>query len=235
MSNLITFSSSDIEAIEIFPPVPAGKVIPDWYKNTPVEVPEISEYTKPHTPTVKRCIPVLDYLTSGYIIRATYEVQIKKFVDEDKFNSFDYRCRNTDIHIGKHPWHQAHFEINGEKSHYLKVNQPWKIKTPPGYSCLFYDPYYEMRSTFSLFPGIVDTDFHDEPVGLVGMVKESEFTIKPGDPLVVVFPFKREDWKMNVVPSTQEKEWADSSFKYRLNTCWSGIYQKLFHQKKSYK
>jgi hypothetical protein len=92
-----------------------------------------------------------------------------------------------------------------------------------------------MRSTFDIFPGIVDTDVHDEPIGLVGLVKESDFIIRPGDPLVVVFPFKREDWKMDIKASTLKEDWSASSFKYRLSTYWAGFYQKMFHHKKSYK
>lgn len=236
MTQLITFSTSDLEAIDMFPPVPAGKIIPEWYKDTPIEVPEIPPYTKPHTPTIKRCVPVLDYMTTGYVIRATYEIQVKEYVDEKFITGFDYRCRNTDKHVGKHPWHQAQFKAeDGKKHHYLKINQPWHIKTPPGYSCMLFDPYYRFRKEFSIFPGVVDTDKHDEPIGLVSLVKEKSFTISPGDPLVVVFPFKREDWQMNIKHVSLDEQWARSSYKYRLSTYWAGIYATLFHSKKTYR
>jgi hypothetical protein len=91
MTNLITFSTSDLEAIDMFPPVPAGKIIPEWYKDTPIEIPEIEPYTKPHTPTIKRCVPVLDYMTTGYVIRATYEIQVKEYVDENKLMIDDFK------------------------------------------------------------------------------------------------------------------------------------------------
>ena len=234
MKNIITFSASDADTIEMFPPVPAGKLIPEWYKDTPIELPKIDPYTKLNTPSIKRCVPVLDYLTTGYIIRATYEVQIKEYIDSKLFVGFDYRSRNTELHVGKHPWHQAQFNAgDGRKHHYLKINQPWHIRTPPGYSCMLFDPYYRFRKEYSFFPGVVDTDKHDEPIGLVGLIKEKEFTISPGDPLVVVFPFKREDWQMTI--KQQKDEWSKSSFKYRLNTYWSGLYASLFHSKKSYR
>lgn len=235
MTNLITFSTSDREVAELFPVIPASKLIPDWYKDTPVEIPEIVPFTKPHTPTVKRCVPVLDYLTTGYIIRASYEMHIKQHVDDHYINDFDFRCRHSEKTIGKHPWHQAQFTVNGQKSHYLKINQPWHIKTPPGYSCMIFDPHYHMRKEFSIFPGVVDTDKHDEPIGLVGLIKEREFMVKPGDPLVVVFPFKREDWQMETKIVTPAEELARSSFKYRLSTYWAGIYASLFHSKKTYR
>jgi hypothetical protein len=233
MTNIIEFTTADVETLEMFPVLPAGKLIPEWYKDTPIEVPEISPYTKPHTPTIKRCVPVLDYMTTGYIIRASYEVQIKRKIDPRFIMDFDTRSRDTNDVISKHPWWQAQFEYAGYKNHYLKLNNPWHIKTPPGYSCMLFDPFYHMRKEYSLFPGVVDTDKHDEPIGLVGLVKEEEFTIKPGDPLVVVFPFKREDWQMSAGIRTNER--AKTSFKYRLGSYWSGLYAQLMHSKKTYR
>jgi hypothetical protein len=233
MNNNIIFSTSDLETLEMFPVLPASKLIPDWYKNTPVEVGEYMEVTLPHTPTIKRCVPVLDYMTTGYIIRASYEIQVKKEVDEHFFNSFEARCRHADKVIGKHPWQQAQVAVDGQKSHYMKIYQPWHIKTPPGYSCMIFDPYYHFRKTFSIFPGVVDTDKHDEPIGLVALVQQKEFTILPGDPLVVVFPFRRDDWTMSSEVRTDE--YNKSSFKYRMSTYWSGIYAKLLHSKKTYR
>jgi hypothetical protein len=233
MSNLITFSTGDKEALELFPVVPASKIIPEWFKDTPVEIPEIEPWTKAHTPTIKRCMPVLDYMTTGYIIRATYQMHIVEQLDDGFMKDFDFKSRNSDKSLGKHPHFQAPFKTDGKKSHYLKIYQPWHIKTPPGYSCMFYDPYYHMRESFSLFPGVVDTDRHDEPVGLVGLIKQKEFMIQPGDPLMVVFPFKRDDWTMQAEERTDE--FSKSSFKYRLSTYWAGLYQQLFHVKKTYR
>lgn len=235
MTNLITFTTSDREVADLFPVLPASKLIPEWYKDTPVEIGEIPPMTQPHTPTIKRCIPVLDYMTTGYIIRAGYEMHIKQNIDKHFVKDFDYRCRHSDKVVGKHPWFQAPFSVNGDKSHYVKIYQPWHIKTPPGYSCMIYDPFYHMRTAYSIFPGVVDTDQHDEPIGLVGLIKEEEFVIKPGDPLVVVFPFKRDDWQMDTKILTVEQEVVRSSFKYRLSSYWSGLYSALFHSKKTYR
>jgi len=233
MTNIITFSTSDREALNDFPPLPAGKMIPDWFKDVPVDLPKIGEYTQPDTPSIKRCMPVLDYLTTGYIIRASYEIHIKELMDNNFMHGFDSRCRDHHTVVSKHPWHQAPFTINGKKSHYLKITQPWHVKTAPGYSCMYFDPYYHLRKEFSLFPGIIDTDGHNEPAGLVGLIKEKEFIIKPGDPLIVVFPFKREDWQLHT--EFRDNEYEKSSFKYRIASYWSGFYQRLFHVKKNFK
>jgi hypothetical protein len=82
---------------------------------------------------------------------------------------------------------------------------------------------------------IIEHFKNDEPIGLVGLIKEKSFTISPGDPLVVVFPFKRDDWQMNIDHIPAKNEWSRSSYKYRLNTYWAGIYAALFHSKKTYR
>lgn len=235
--NLIEFKCFDEETASMFPPIPANKLIPDWYKDVPVVCPKVLPYTETdEVPSIKRCIPVLDYLTSGYIIRNNYEIRGRQKVDDrnEEFTAFDLKCRYAGG-AGAHPWYQAPIEINDKKNHYLKINQPWYIKTPPGYSCLIYQPHYFFRKEFSLFPGIVDTDKHTESIGLVGTINVPEFTIKPGDPLVVVFPFKREEWKMNIAVETLEQAEKRSSFKFYMKGVWHGMYSKFIHSKKSYK
>jgi hypothetical protein len=90
------------------------------------------------------------------------------------------------------------------------------------------------REEFQMFPAIVDTDKHDDFIGLVGLINtDKPFTIAPGEPLVVIFPFKRQDWKMDV--SYNEKIGSLSSFKYFLHGVWHGFYSKFFHSRKTYR
>jgi hypothetical protein len=41
---------------------------------------------------------------------------------------------------------------------FYKIINPWKIKTPKGYSCLFVSPLNNSDDRFSIISGIVDTD-----------------------------------------------------------------------------
>jgi hypothetical protein len=85
-----------------------------------------------------------------------------------------------------------------------------------------------------MFPAIVDTDKHDDIIGLVGLITTDQaFTIMPGDPLVTIFPFKRTDWKMDLSYDTAIG--SKSSFKYFLHGLWHGFYAKYFHTKKTYR
>ncbi len=230
----IQFISEDYDACNEFPPLPASKIVPEWYKNIPVALTKVPGYIdNDGVPSIKRCMPVLDYMTSGYVLRNSYEINVWPF-EKDSIKSFQLEC-NKKNYVGAHPYHQAPTsEMNGTKNHYFKINQEWLIRTPPGYSCLIYQPHYLFRKEFQMFPAIVDTDKHDDFIGLIGLINtDKEFTIPPGEPLVVVFPFKREDWKMDV--SFDPKIGSKSSFKYFLHGVWHGFYSKFFYTKKTYR
>jgi hypothetical protein len=232
--NNIKFTCTDADACDLYPPVPSAKMVPEWYKDMPVDVEKIAGYIEDDgVPSVKRCVPVLDYITSGYVIRNSYEIVIKPSLDASGIWKFESKCSNPN-YVNAHPWFQAKIDQNNRKTHYFKIHQQWKIETPAGYSCLFYQPHYFFRKEISFFPAVVDTDKHNDCVAFVGSINtDQEFTIAPGEPLMVIFPFKREEWKMttDVDPAISRM----SSFKYHLKTAWHGTYQKFMHSKKSYR
>jgi hypothetical protein len=76
----ITFTNSfDVDMSE-FEPQPASKFIPLWYKKTSSYVG--SEEKKPEngltTATIKRCMPVFDAITAGYIITTYTDIYVKQ-------------------------------------------------------------------------------------------------------------------------------------------------------------
>ncbi len=79
------------------------------------------------------------------------------------------------------------------KQHWIKLKNPWLVRTPPGYSCLFIQPVYEFNPNLRLLSGIVDTDTFDLPVEFPGWIV-NDHIIKAGDPLMQVIPFKRDSW-----------------------------------------
>jgi len=91
MPNIIFTNSMGIE--EIFPPEPASKNIPDWYKNLESY---IGGAKKPSgegqtTATIKRCMPVFDVMNSGYILKTPADVFISQketFDEEGNFSGY---------------------------------------------------------------------------------------------------------------------------------------------------
>ena len=110
---------------------------------------------------------------------------------------------------------------------------PWKIKTPPGYSCIFTNPLNK-NSPIKIIDGVVDTDsFHQVnfPFYWTGDINKELTIIQKGTPLIQVIPFKRENWKMSV----KKSELDTYREKMKLSQFLKDNYKKLFWKKKSFK
>jgi hypothetical protein len=228
---IIEFVSYDEGSVEHWPPVPASKMIPDWYKDIPTWLNKEEGYI--HTdgvPSIKRCIPVRDYLTSGYIIRNVFHINSRVSNDEMGYTRLEGMCNNSE-YLAAHPHQQCPIKIDNKKYHYFKFVQPWKVITPPGYSCMFFQPFYTFNDKFTLFPAIVDTDKHEDSVNFVGIAKQ-DFEIFPGDPLMVVMPFKRDDWRADIKYYDYK---SDSIYRIFTKKFWHGTYAKYFHSKKHFR
>jgi len=170
-------------------------------------------------------------MTGGYVIRNAYETSLRFEPDQDGILRASNVCPATD-YVSGHPFQQAPVLQDGVKKHYFKVANSWKIVTPPGYSCHFYQPFYFFNQNYRMLPGIVDTDKHDDAVNLVGIGLKNNFTIKPGEPLVVVYPFKRDDWEME---TSYDNYQGKNSYKYYVKKAWHGTYSRLFHSRKKFR
>ena len=67
----------------IISPKPAKKCTPEWFKKMKNHFGDIKNYTNP---TIKKCVPVLDSLTSGYIILNPAEVAFTQEKDQITWN-----------------------------------------------------------------------------------------------------------------------------------------------------
>jgi len=227
----IEFTCYDPSIAKNYPPIPASKIIPDWYKNIPLDLEYDENYVKKEgISTIKRCIPVLDYMTNGYVLVNPLHTSAKTLLDEQGIRTVEHWSIDQD-YISAHPYSQCPVVMDGERSHYFKISNPWKVKTPPGYSCFFYQPYYGLNQDYDLFPGIVDTDKHDDTVNLVGLAKRN-FELMPGDPLMIVFPFKRDNWESEIKYEDFRKV---NRYHYFIKTIWHGTYSKMFNSKKKFR
>jgi len=220
----IKFLCEDPAVLQLYPPKPANKFLPNWYK-------DLSSWKKDHTlgidaPTIKNCIPAQDLMLSGYIIFNTYEIALST-LNKDMYEHIEAVCPHKS-HISSHHHEQMPVQINTRKKNYFKIAQPWLIKTPPGYSCLFQQPFYHFEQRYQLLPAIVDTDIHDLNVEIPGyLLTDDVVKIESGAPLVQVIPFKRDDWQSSMS--------AEKFKQSKLTDYTSKGYKTEFHSKKNYK
>lgn len=236
----ITFDI-DQHLLEVVPhPRPASKFVPDWYKNMEQEftetgrVSECGAMLERQFPSLKKCFPVRDYLTAGYIIPAWMEHRIKKDSKGKMHNVAELSGHFEGYEVGC-DWH-GRVQVKGsplegftDGDKILKINSPWRVTTPKGYSCLFFSPFYQ-TSQFTILPAIVDTDNHSVPINFPTIVSGDEAILEKGQPLVQVIPFKREDWSHKIIPSDKRQKHIQH---LRFGTMWGSFYTKfLWHRKR---
>jgi hypothetical protein len=230
-------------------PTPIKLNIPEWYKKLEHSV----EYK-----TIKGCMPFLDTLTSGYLLKMPQDLSVRHNVDnknekgdefKDSFQTFGLHDQSqllyakyinlnsgSDIHHLKQVEGSPFIEKNKNLPFY-KILNPWKIKTPKGYSCLFVPPLNNSDDRFSIIPGIVDTDTFTNEINFPIVINGDKYpiletTIKKGTPYVQIIPFKRDPWKMTL-KSRPQKEVQNSRLFYGLKIL--NIYKDNYWSKKSWK
>lgn len=236
---------------EEYLPKPADRFVPDWYKNldsymSGVKQPDGNGGT---SATAKRCMPIFDAFSGGYILTTYVDVWVKQVPQPPETTILD---ENTDMSIfptqpfyewpsfapiAFHPIEQAptHPAKGTHKISYPKWINPWAIKTPPGYSVLFIQPMHR-DSVFTILPGIVDTDKYTSPVNFpfaLNNADEFEGLIPAGTPMAQVIPFKRDSWNMELGSAEDYKE--QNSVTSKLRTKFFDSYKTQYRQIKEYK
>lgn len=222
-----------INDYEIYPPKPAIKNVAEWYKETPEYVLGDSKQTTlsgEYTPhTIKKCMPVFDSMTLGYILYTQVQVQVVQ--QENDFPLF--RWPSQDV-IAFHPIEQAPLHPKNNAAPYPKWNNPYSIKTPPGYSTLFLPPMHNPNGIFTILEGVVDTDKFNSLINFPFILNNVKWEgiIEAGTPIAQAIPFKRDSWKQ-IKGSEKEKEDAQM-IKSSLKNLLFNSYKKQFWSRKDY-
>ena len=200
-TEIITFKARSKYGFDTQPrPYPASAAIPQWWK-------ELTPYEKePQNPdgkkfilkdrvsnaSAKKCQPMLDGLTSGYIISLWADVMVTQGIP---FPSIAWR---TYVDM---------FQLHGPTSRLIppplgydqvvfKYINTWIPKTPPGYSVLITSPFGYNDLPFHAIPAVVDTDRAVQELVFPMWIKSGlEGVVENGTPLVQIIPFKRTNWK----------------------------------------
>jgi hypothetical protein len=222
---------------EEYKPKPASVFIPNWYKalESYIDGKKAPNGNAGTTATIKRCMPVFDAITTGYIIVSPADIYVSQKEDKEGNVSAYYEWANHSL-IQFHPVEQAptHPNRNNHMS-YPKWLNPWAITTPPGYSVLFVQPFHR-ESVFTILPGVVDTDTYNASVNFPFVLNEPntfEGLIPAGTPIAQVIPFKRESWEMSIGVEADLIE--QRKIVTKLRSRFFDSYKTQFRQIKEYK
>ena len=216
MKKKVSFKSTRPN-FELPHPTPAYKNIPEWYRTT-------KPFADNHE-TLKKCIPILDSMTAGYMLTLASDVFFSNGTVQDvsdiKIVQSHANSQIGDLRIPAEYYNTVYKWINS-----------FILKTPKGYSTLFVHPLNRIDLPFQTLSGLVDTDVFPLEVNFPFLIKKDFVGIIPaGTPIAQAIPVKREDW----ISDVEDQERYDlPSFAHTMHNPPFNFYKKKFWKKKKY-
>lgn len=241
MTKIINFRARSKSEFELQDkPYPASKNLPKWFTDmVPYESggenPKIhirgGHRNKMTNATFKKCVPMLDSMTSGYIVPLWADVLVEYIDGNHTVQSrtvnevFQQHGSNTEQITPPHGYHKRVYK-------YLNC---WIPETPKGYSCLIVPPLGHHDLIVKAVPAIVDTDRSKLELVFPVWFKEGfEGVIEKGTPIVQIIPFKRDNWE-STFNYYEDGEYFFKIQEKNFNATLVGNYIKNFWSHKKFK
>ena len=240
MSKNINFRARSKTEFDVhMKPYPAVKKLPQWFMEAP---PYIDHDEGPHdgklhvrrrasNATFKKCTPLLDGMSTGYIVPLWADVEIDNSAEQP---SLWWKTVNDVF--------QMHGEATkkitpplGYSSQVFKYLNCWIPQTPKGYSCIITSPFGHTDLPFKAVPAIVDTDKSTlELIFPMWVSNDFNGIVEKGTPMVQIIPFKRDDWE-STFDYYEDGEYRNVIEEKAFNTTIVGHYLKNYHSRKKFK
>ena len=237
ITNEIEFVALDRYAFEVCPkPFPASEAIPKWWKDASPYIKSkdnpdgkkiiVSNYES--NASFKKCTPMLDMLSSGYIVPLWADVQV---TIKDHGPQLTWRVHEQvfDVHNGQ----EVEAPDGYQKTQFKFLNQ-WVPKLPKGYSALIMPCPGYPNNVFRPMSAVIDYDKTTHPLSPPMYLKNDfEGIVEKGTPMFQIIPFKRNNWnsKFSFLEEGQQTINMDRDVKATL----VNNYVKNFWEKKTYK
>jgi hypothetical protein len=226
----ITFTETLGTVPKEYYPTPASKKLPEWYQKMTRSYPIgalINEAQMRTNATIKKCMPVFDSMTAGYLFYTPADVYVTQ---KDGLPFYEWVTKEP---IAFHPIEQAPTHPTANGAPYPKWLNSFSIKTPKGYSVLITAPKHR-DSVFTILDAIVDTDTYHACINFPFVLNDVKFEgyIPAGTPLAQIIPFKRESWKMKMGSEKELKQ--HDNVKNLLHSHFHGVYKRVLRSKKEF-
>lgn len=221
-------------------PKPTVKSMPEWFREAdrfiknPINGDFFLDQSGGRIPTFKACPALFDIFTTGYMLHTPCDIE---FYINDSGN-IDVKIedpRYKDFIMARPPMPQF-IHPHGYYQHHFSWFPDWAIKLPDGYSAIYLSPINRYDLPIHTVGGIVDNDVINLP-GLMPFFIQDNFVgiIPSGTPYLQVIPFKREDWKSEVIIEDAQTIWkknTENSKIFRVPD--GGVYKNKFWSKRKY-
>lgn len=206
-------------------PVRAKTALPEWFRKLP-PVTESRVSANDSGLTVKRCMPFLDAMTTGWVIGLAATVRMEV---SDEGRTVDCGWDFDRTLVSNHASHQ----VAGNPRDPMppcKFHNYWTIVTPPGWSCLFVPPLNRPNGAFEIVSGVVDTDTYQSEIHFPFFAtgEDGLHVLERGTPIVQVIPFRRETSDLAAdIRSESEEEATTRKTILRKTQASAGWYRKF--------
>lgn len=254
MTNIISFVSNRPWLKKDSPsaPKPIMKTIPEWYRKADrfAKMPN-GEYYKANNqicpvpkegttddygkiPTWKACPAIFDIMGTGYTLVTPCDIEfyldsrnkISVKVLDSNYNDFCTPRYAMPQFVTPGGYYDEHFAWFPD----------WAVEVPEGYSVLYSQPFNRFELPTLVVSGIIDNDNINLPGSMPFFLQKGFTGVLPaGTPYAQMIPFKREDWKSEIVledVSIMYNKNVENSAKYRKPD--GGIYKNEVWQPRRY-
>jgi hypothetical protein len=238
----IKFYPFNQETVDFTPkPQPAYKDLPDWYKLQPGYAGDEKNFLSKgmSSSTIKRCMPIYDVISGGYIVYFPCDIFIDATNPEKLFFAIPEGVKGIkNALVSYHSEPQvSHYPRETDIYHkeIFRVMPFWSVGTDSGYSCLFTQPFHREPVPFKLFSAVIDTDTYISD-GHLSMYIKKDFkgTIERGTPLAQIIPFKRDSYEMSLA-GPEEANILLSKQRIKVRSKFNNFYRNHLRQRKDYK
>lgn len=237
--NKIIFHSNKHYNKESSVPVPARKILPDWWNESDTFVkdwdgkPVANWDGKGKMFSFKACPAMLDTFQTGYLLVTPCDLEFYEKNGKIKVKI----PLGFDDFVGERPPMQGFSTPMGCSPSHFHWYANWAPELPEGYSSLYVPPINHFELPWITVGGIIDSDKVTNS-GLIPFFLKEGFTgiVPAGTPYLQVIPFKREDWESETIfhsPQDIMKKTYETAQTFR--TPEGGVYKKLFWSKRKYK
>jgi len=169
-------------------PRPAKEFLPAWWRKLgPVDQQAVGPASGGLT--VKRCMPVLDAMSLGWVIPLAATVRLEISDNGKRLDAgWDFDRPMVSFHATEQV--EGHPRLPRPPA---KFHNYWTIKTPKGWSCLFTPLLNHADSVVEIVSGVVDTDRYHSHINFpfFPTASDGRYTLEKNLPLVQVIPFRR--------------------------------------------
>jgi len=208
-------------------------LVPEWYRKSENTYVVDEDPNKTENAGLKKCIPFLDALVSGYMLVTPVDIYVTK--DEEGNPRFSWNGPGQLATFVDERPKQLGMTMPrpaGHHPNHLVFSGFWGFKTPKGWSSLVVHPLNRYDLPFTISSAIVDSDDFNAPGNVPFFIREDfEGVIPAGTPFAQIIPIKRSSWLLvDDTTGMSDSERVQGTLVRKPET----LYKKIYWRKKDY-